>query len=132
MGNTIPVNIKLKCENCSYIMKELKWFPDDSWKELAEVEQRRCPVCNEGIMKTVFYEEAKISLVKKKNTIYLKVGDFISPIISLSERDNKEIILHLYDLLTMPFYGKILFQDAHNYEREIVFSRDGIVVEERY
>jgi len=129
MTSTIPIQIVLQCGNCLYKTRVLRWFPDDHWKELAEIEQQQCVKCG-SMMMTLAYQVSEIKLVKRTNEILLEIGDFRTRLLTLSP-DGKAIELHGGELLRLPFFGDLFISGEYSTPiKKFTFSRDGIMVEE--
>lgn len=129
MTNTLPIQIVLQCGNCLSKKIVLKWFPDDHWKELAEIEQLQCTNCG-NMMTTIFYNRSEVKLVKKLNDILLEIGDFKVKLLTLSS-DGKTIQLHGGEVSRLPFFGDLFISGDYNTTIEkFTFSRDGIMVVE--
>jgi len=77
LGITIPVKIEFECDKCGYYNTEIFWYPDDHYKDLAEVEVMKCPVCG-SILHPSNWEQVEIKLIKRNDTVGLQVGDIVS------------------------------------------------------
>jgi len=127
MSNTIPVQIKLECDNCHLEYKTLKWLPDDHWKELAEVEEKQCSGCG-NLMKVVSYGIAETKLSKRGNQVYIEIGDFKERLMMLFPT-GKNIEFSFGNLLKLPFFGDIRITGKYGETiNKFSFSNDNILM----
>jgi len=115
MGDTIPVQILLRCEHCGRETKILRWLPDDNWKELAEIEEKQCH-CGH-IMKVASCRIVDVKLSKSLNDVYLVIGDLKRKILRLYS--NKSIEVFIGNLLEFPYFGTLNLTGKY---REPIFT----------
>jgi len=123
MGISIPVQILMRCNSCNREQQIIKWFPDDHWKELSEVETIKCGRCGD-LYQSISYELVEISFRKHNNKVWLCVGRSETLIMSLN---NGNIQLHLSGLPNIPYLGSINVNDgSKSFQWEI--GRNALII----
>lgn len=127
MDQTLPVEIKMRCDLCRREIDVIVWLPEDNWKDLAEIEERKCNYCDNGLFKTVSYDRAEIKLKKTTNKIYLCIGSKEVQLLSLN---SNSMWLYIRNLTHLPFYGNLYIDDQRSQE-SYQFIRDGIIIHKK-
>jgi DNA-directed RNA polymerase subunit RPC12/RpoP len=124
MGKSIPIQLEYYCNRCSTSFKEIRWYPDDHYKELSAIEMVRCKYCN-NLAELIGHKQVNCKFIKKRNEIWLKVGDIKVPFLSLSSNN---ITLEL-GYFPNVFLGEIIISNVNFTLTSILIDKHGMRIE---